>query len=134
MPIITWNDSFSVSIDKIDNQHKKLISLLNSLYDAMKEGKGKDKLAGILDELIEYTEYHFKSEEEMFLKYSYSDKESHVKEHDDLRQQVVALQNKLKNGQGSITNEVLVFLKNWLNNHIMVADKKYSKELSSKVN
>lgn len=41
MPIIQWNDSLPVGVDAMDLQHKKLVNLINQLFDAMKEGKGK---------------------------------------------------------------------------------------------
>ena len=51
MGLMEWDDSFSVKVAEIDSQHQKLFELINSLYDAMKEGKSKDMLGGIIDEL-----------------------------------------------------------------------------------
>ena len=66
MPICTWNSEYSVGIDQIDKQHQKLVLLINTLFDAMKEGKGKERQGHILNELVQYTDYHFKCEEELF--------------------------------------------------------------------
>jgi hemerythrin-like metal-binding protein len=133
MPLIVWNDHYSVKIDKIDQQHQKLISLLNTLHEAMLSGKGKEKLELILKELVEYTEYHFKTEEEIFVQYSYKDKVAHIKEHNILREKVLNYYNKMKTGEIVVSHDILKLLKEWLNNHILSVDKKYSLELSSKI-
>ena len=73
MPLFVWNDSYSVKVAELDNQHKKLIGLINQLYDAMKEGKGKDVLEVIFTELIEYTKNHFSAEENTTAHNPYSD-------------------------------------------------------------
>ena len=69
MPLIAWDQGFSVGVGSIDEQHKKLIGLLNDLHDAMRFGKGRDVLGKVLAELIDYTAYHFRTEEGLFAKY-----------------------------------------------------------------
>ena len=65
MPLITWTDNLSVNHTEIDNQHKKLVDLINILFDAMKAGKGTDVLNKIFAELTSYTIYHFTYEEKL---------------------------------------------------------------------
>jgi hemerythrin len=81
IPLIMWTDSFSVKVTEIDTQHKKLIELINKLYDAMKVGKSKDVMGEILNNLISYTATHFKTEEKYFDLYSYPEKEIHKAGH-----------------------------------------------------
>jgi hemerythrin len=59
MALITWNDSLSVKVAEIDEQHKKLIAMINELNDAMRLGKGKDVLGKIVNGLVTYTTTHF---------------------------------------------------------------------------
>jgi hemerythrin-like metal-binding protein len=65
MILLSCDSKYSVGTDKIDNQHRHLIELLNTLHDAMLQGKGKEKMKTILNELVEYTKYHLKTEEEL---------------------------------------------------------------------
>jgi len=63
MPLFPWSDDLSVKVTLIDDQHKKLIALINSLHDAMRAGEGKQVLEKTLKELADYTVYHFQTEE-----------------------------------------------------------------------
>ena len=81
MALIKWNEKYSVNVNEFDYQHKKLVDLINELHDSMKQGKTKEVLGGILDELVKYTETHFKTEEEYFDKHSYVNSMSHKREH-----------------------------------------------------
>ncbi len=132
MALMTWDPKFSVNIREIDNQHKKLFELINNLHDSMKTGKGKEALGKILSELADYTVNHFSAEEKLFQTYGYPEQAQHKKMHTDLTKQVMDLKGKLDKGDVIITIEVMNFLKDWLNNHILVSDKKYSAFLNGK--
>jgi len=129
MPLITWTEEYSVGIEEIDQQHKKLIRLTNGLYDAMKQGRGKDSLLLLLEELLEYTQYHFSIEEELFERYNYVAKEVHIKEHDHLKNKVQQLNVTIRTGKGVLTIEVFNFLKDWINHHILTVDRLYKDKL-----
>jgi hemerythrin len=126
MALINWDASFSVNVVEIDNQHKKIVGFINDLNDAMKQGKGKDALATILNDLINYTATHFKWEEQYFDKFGYSETKEHKEHHAKLVKEVVKFRDDFQSGRLGVTIEVLNFLVNWLKNHIMVEDKKYS--------
>ena len=125
MALIEWTDNFSVNNLIIDQQHKKLVDLVNQLHDAMKSGKGKEALSSIFDELIRYTKEHFSYEEKLMESKNYPAFISHKKLHSDLTNQVIELKNKFDSGKTSLSIEVQNFLKNWLTNHILDEDKKY---------
>lgn len=126
MALINWESSFSVNVTEIDNQHQKLVSLINALNDAMKEGKGKEVLSTILNELINYTATHFKYEEDYFDKFNYPDKEVHKASHKKLVADVLKFRDDFQSGKLGLTVEILTFLVNWLKSHIIGEDKKYT--------
>ncbi|MBI5048024.1 MAG: hemerythrin family protein [Deltaproteobacteria bacterium] len=135
MALMTWNDNdFSVNIKLLDTHHKKLFDLINALHDAMKQGKVKDVLGKIFSELIEYTVYHFRAEEELFQKYVYPEYQQHKKEHEDLTKTALELKDRFDADQMRtvLTMETMEFLKDWLKNHICGTDKKYTKFLNGK--
>jgi hemerythrin len=133
MPLIDWTEKLSVGVPSIDTQHKKLVAMANELYDAMKAGHGKDVLNKTLDGLINYTVTHFKYEEKLFAQTGYAASKPHLKEHEDLTKQVLAIQEKMKAGVSfSQSMQVMEFLKNWLTNHIQGSDKSYTAHMISK--
>ncbi|MBF0559256.1 MAG: hemerythrin family protein [Nitrospirae bacterium] len=129
---MTWKNSLSVNIEAVDEQHKKLIRLINDMHDAMKTGQSKEVMGRIFGELLDYTATHFKYEEDLFQKYGYPDSFDHKKAHEALVNKAVDLKTKFDRGELSINLEVMSFLKDWLNNHILRTDKKYSAFFNSK--
>lgn len=132
MSLFEWSDKFSVEITSIDEQHKKLVNFINNLDDAMIVGKGKHVIGGILDGLVHYTIEHFDYEEQLFDTHGYPDADAHKKEHKDLVAQVARFKQSFKSGKEELTKDLMDFLKDWLMNHIMDIDKKYSPFLKDK--
>jgi hemerythrin len=126
MPLITWNDSLSVHVDEMDQQHKKLVALINELNDAMSVGKGKDVLEKIVDDLAAYTTVHFKAEERYFAQFRYPDTFNHRIEHLAFAKKVADFRDGFESGKLPLTVEVMKFLSEWLRKHIMGTDRKYS--------
>ncbi|MEO5356524.1 MAG: bacteriohemerythrin [Nitrospirae bacterium YQR-1] len=132
MPFIDFVDKLKVNVTEIDNQHKKLIDIINELHNAMATGKGITVLGKTLNELIEYTKSHFSMEENLIQKYKYSDNNKHKTEHDKLTKQVVDLKSDFEAGKMVVTVEVMNFLKKWLNDHILDKDKHLAVFLNEK--
>jgi len=132
MALITWTDALSVNIKEIDEQHKKLIAMVNELHSAMGAGKGKAAMGAVLGGLVEYTKTHFAFEEGLMQKHNYVGYLSHKGQHDELTKQVLDLQSRFKEGKTLVTVEVMNFLKDWLSNHIQNSDKKYGPFLNGK--
>ena len=132
MPLIKWNESFSVNIVEIDLQHQKLVSLINELNQAMLQGMGKAALTNILNELVAYSLNHFSIEEKYFAQYRYPDTASHKKEHLDFIQKVASFKKDFDSGKLGLSIEVMNFLSDWLQTHIKGSDKKYQPFLNAK--
>jgi len=126
MRVITWNDNLSVKVLAIDQQHKKLIDMMNELSDAMRSGKGRDILSKIISGLILYTGTHFKTEEKYFDQFDYPEAEIHKKEHEAFVLKVLEFKKGFEKGDLNLTVEIMDFLSDWLQNHIKGSDKKYS--------
>ncbi len=123
--LIPWSDIFSIDKKIIDSQHKILIKLINELYAAFLDGKANDHISNILDELTKYTVSHFKTEEVFFEEVNYDDADNHKKEHQDFVDKVVDFKTKFKEGDVSLSYDIMNFLRDWLQNHILVSDRKY---------
>lgn len=132
MSLIQWEERLSVKVKEIDEQHKKLINLVNLLHNSMKAGKGNDALHKVLTDLIDYTAYHFRTEEGYFQKHNYPDLMRHKKEHENLVSKALDIKKRFDKGELVITIELMGFLKDWLNTHILSSDKKAGEFLNTK--
>jgi len=132
MALVTWKEIYVVNISEIDSQHKNLVGIVNELHDAMIIGKGQDVLGKVLTELVDYTLYHFATEEKYFDLYGYPEAELHKKQHKELVEQVAAIYEKFKSGERILTLDVMNFLRDWLHDHIVGSDKLFGPYLNSK--
>jgi hemerythrin len=131
MALIAWNDSYSVKVKEMDDQHKKLVDMINELHEAMKVGKGKEVIGKVLTSLADYTRRHFTSEESLMKLHGYPAYEEQKKAHNQLVIQVVEIQKKYNEGLVQ-SQQIISFLKEWLINHIQGMDQKYGSYLNAK--
>ncbi|HEX8964288.1 MAG TPA: bacteriohemerythrin [Rhodocyclaceae bacterium] len=131
MALISWSPMLSTGVQEIDDQHKKLIDLVNKLNDAMHAGQGKEALGSVLGELVKYTVYHFGTEERLMGQHKYAESAAHMAEHKKLIQDVSAFKTKFDGGNAMISTELMNFLRDWLSKHIMQTDKKFGKALNT---
>ncbi len=126
MSFLEWSSKYELGIGVVDEQHERLFQIVNSLYDSVVNGEEQNVLGEILDELIDYTVYHFETEEEKFEHYSYPKLQEHKREHNDLTLQVLELQKKFYNHELTITYDVLDFLSEWLKDHTTNSDYEFA--------
>ena len=129
MDLVTWDESYSVKIKSIDEQHKKLIDIVNKLHDAMSAGKSKEHIGDILNEVLDYTKYHFNYEEALMQKAGYEDLEGHKKIHNKFVSQIENFCERQKKGDLFLSFELSTSLFDWLINHIKGTDMLYTEKM-----
>ncbi len=125
-----WKDEYSVHVQVIDNQHRKILYLLNNINNAVQSNNDyslKENLAS----LKEFAKYHFEFEEKILLKYGY-DIGDHANKHETVLQQLNEIHNNVIKDEHYDRNELLEFLSNWVEDHIIQEDQQYSSYLNSK--
>ena len=132
MAVFEWSDKYSVHVAEIDRQHKKLIGLVGTLREAMREGKGKQALSTVLRDLIQYTQTHFAAEERILKDNGYPEYAEHKEKHDKMTQKVLDIQKQYQEGKVTISLDVMTFLENWVDKHILGTDMRYSSFLNAK--
>jgi hemerythrin len=126
MPFAEWSDEFSVGVEEIDREHKRLLALLNDLHDAVQAGSAHEVLGKVMDELLLYVSYHFAHEEELFLRTNYPGFERHRLQHRALTITVKEIYEDFQQSDSeALPSQVLQFLKNWLCEHIMGSDRAF---------
>jgi hemerythrin len=129
-----WDSSLETGHIKIDNQHKQLVSTLNSLIVASSEGKDQYEISKVLDFLTGYTIMHFKTEEDLQIKYNYHDYHIHKNYHDEFKVTVTELTQRLINEGYSqeLLDLVTHTIGDWLVNHIKGDDFRMATFVKSK--
>ena len=131
-----WKKEFELGIPSIDNQHKKLLEIGNRINDLLKnhddEDDNFDEIMTVIEELKEYTVYHFKTEEDLFLRYDYPEYAEHKREHDAFIDYVNSVDlSSIDENQGAFLKELLKKIVNWVFNHIITTDYLYKDFLIS---
>ena len=132
MSLLQWNESYSVQVTSLDQQHQTLFRTINELHGAMRAGHGKDLLGKMLQRLIDYTGSHFAAEEAIIEKNGYPELAARRTAHQALVKQVLKFQKDFEAGAPVAAVDLMQFLQKWLNEHIQNTDKKYGPFLNEK--
>jgi hemerythrin-like metal-binding protein len=122
MKELVWDNTLSVAVDEIDEDHRRLVDLFNVLNRSMASGDTHDYIEAVLDELISLTVWHFKHEERLMLKYGYDETTAHKTEHQELIESAKELQRRFAEQGRRLSSDDIEFLEHWLTEHILVAD------------
>lgn len=131
-----WKDAFSVNISSIDEQHKELFSIGNSLYDVVSmrdDIDTYDDLVAALQRMQDYAIYHFGFEEKLMKDNGYPDFNNHKKQHDYFIQKIGSVDyEEMDKDQKQNGLDLIIFIANWIENHILKTDMKYKDFLNNK--
>ena len=125
MALLVWNDTYSVGIPSIDEQHKKILDMINELSLSLINKEDESRQVLVILKLASYTISHFRHEENIFDKYNYEETDEHKESHKKLIERVDDFQTRLTENKEDIGEELLGFLITWLLNHILLMDKRY---------
>jgi len=133
MPLFPWKSQFNLQIPEIDAQHQNLVQTINALHYSMTHGETPNSLNQIINDLLEYTQNHFQTEENYFAQFNYPEAKQHRQEHLEFTRRVMEFKTNFDIGENrGLSLEILSFLCLWLKNHILGVDRKYAPFLISK--
>lgn len=120
-----WTPDLSVKNVKIDKEHQRWIELFNNLYSGITDSKPEEQVEELILGLLDYTRYHFSSEEQFMQSLNYPDLAKHKVDHEFFIKKTEDLYKKLSKRKLVLSLETINLLKNWLINHIMTFDFHY---------
>lgn len=126
MAFYVWISTYNTNIEKIDSQHKVLIECINELHSAMMKSRAREVLGEILERLTRYTSNHFDDEEQLMLEVNYPKYTEHANEHEYIRHRMFMALSQFQAGKLTVAGNILIFLKEWLNSHILKTDMRFS--------
>ncbi len=123
---IVWKDEYEVGHPELDAHHRHLIEVINTLYEIATAGASEKQIDETMREMDAYAKLHFRTEEEVLTAVGYP----HLRHHQGAHEAYVRKLDELKHSfflpSGSLSQEILQFLKNWWLNHILRMDKEYA--------
>ena len=127
MSLLTWNDSYSVGVETIDQQHSGLFAILNELHAAMMKGQAAAVTGALLRKLVSYTRDHFSAEEALMAAAHYPGLEAHCRQHAEFRSLLAALLGRARQmSLDAIADEVKFLVNGWFYRHIITVDFEYA--------
>ena len=124
MKKIEWSDEFSVGVEELDQQHKHLVTLINKLIDRQGAPIDSEMIPRILGGLLNYVQQHFSLEEELMAQHGFPNLEDHRKQHMNFTDELI---NMVSDSEGASTEELLIYLDDWLRAHLLHDDQDYRK-------
>jgi len=123
MAYFEWQKEFETGIASVDQQHKRLVSLVNQIHDAVEAGTGDSSVAETLNALVDYARFHFSDEEQFMADIPDYDIIAHQRQHQAFVDELTALM--LEYGEsGNLTGiQLASFLKGWLMQHFLKDDR-----------
>ncbi|QEM67460.1 bacteriohemerythrin [Geobacter sp. FeAm09] len=132
MPLCTWNSSYNLDVGIMDEHHRRLVELLNAAYDAI-QLNDTHGMARIVAELLEYASYHFGTETGLMRQCAYPSQEAHQEQHSYFFRHISDLQSRLHAREPLHNLEIVIFLKEWLMQHILVTDRELAAHLAGDI-
>jgi hemerythrin len=129
MQPIVWNDTLATGIQEIDDQHKILVNIINDIYQGLTGKYNRISLQRIILELRGYIDYHFGAEERLMAEHDFGfshpdEHDSHLQQHQGFIDRLAELEHYLENNRPVFYEDLFIFLRDWLANHILNTDKK----------
>jgi len=121
---VEWYDSYAIGIDHVDEQHKTMVRMIARLQDSLSAGNDLPEIGRALRFLVDYTQTHFKDEEDVMLAVGFDEYDHHKELHKKLVDDIVSILTDLKRGKKIDMFSLIDFLTEWLVNHIQKEDKK----------
>ncbi len=134
MSTIKWDESLSVGVILIDEQHRRWIEHLHDVETAIASRRGMQQIASTLDFLVNYTGFHFSTEEKYMLQTGYPGTGDHKARHVELKNTLDGLVEDFReDGVTERLGEAIgTFLSNWLREHIRNVDLSFAAYLKDK--
>lgn len=126
MARIEWDEQYEVGHDLLNQQHQRMVAIINRLGDAIDGGKERPALMSILSDLTGYTKKHFAEEERIMAQAGYPALDEHHAQHEVLNNTLADFYRTFFTTSRPLADEVMVFLQHWLYDHILDQDKLYA--------
>lgn len=126
MGFMNWESKYELGIDEMDQQHQKWLEILNQFYDQLNGENINQKIVKMVDQVIDYTEFHFSEEEKFLDQLNYPMLGEQKEMHEQICETIKSFKQELEQEKMIISTRITRELKRWFTEHILHEDKKYA--------
>ncbi|MDN3510141.1 MAG: bacteriohemerythrin [Candidatus Jettenia sp. CY-1] len=127
MEKILWGEGFSVGVRDLDEQHKQIIIMVNTLIEMNDTKVDSEIISDTLTKMTRYATDHFNKEEQYMLEYNYPEYSLQKKQHQEFKRKTVDFCMETMIHNTTVPIAIFTYLKSWWTNHILKDDMKYKK-------
>jgi hemerythrin len=129
MPIVEWDDSMSIGLYLIDEQHRELVVLINNVADAIERNASQTEISRFIRRFYNYTITHFQTEESLMDHATYPEYFTQVKEHLDCSMKAIEFHRRFVHDHDFDLKEFLDYIVSWFVKHTTGIDQTLAKHL-----
>jgi hemerythrin-like metal-binding protein len=136
MPVVAgtfrWTNAYCVNVAVLDEQHQRLFDTVNELDLALRTGQGNSVLNPVLEKLVDYALRHFTAEESLMAEHDFPGLSTHRTQHEMFRRKIAVFLEDHKAAKPGVPVFLMLFMQNWLKQHVLKTDKQYSAFLNAR--
>jgi len=129
MPLIEWKDEYSVGVASVDEEHRELIGLINTLFDNMQSGDAEPRVTESLGEIHDRIAAHFALEELIMRQHDYDQYHDHKQDHERLLDDIRDIMDDHEDGRVLDDSELSRRLDTWFSEHFRTKDARLHRRL-----
>jgi len=122
MSFLQWKDEYSVGIESMDDEHREMISLINSTYDKLGPDADPEQIDDCLAEIFNTISMHFALEERIMRNAAYAEFEAHKNDHEELLDRLRDLMDDFYADPVTGTKTLEQSLSDWFAGHFSTFD------------
>jgi hemerythrin len=122
MAFLSWTPQYQIGDATIDAEHQELFRLVNAFHDQWLDKRDRQTIAPLLNQLINYTQMHFRHEEQVMLDAGYAKLAEHQQVHESMIDTIFTLQQSFEDKNNHLEMDTLKFIKSWLVDHVLEND------------
>jgi hemerythrin len=126
MPLLSWKPEYSVNREDLDRHHQEMFHILNSVYDNLMNSRESSFLLPSIDRLSGIAKYHLSVEEQCLREMCVPDIDHHIAKHREFTESIEMIRNGYYENYLEASKELIILLGEWLFNHVLKEDRKYS--------
>ncbi len=121
-----WTEQLDINNDLVNEQHKLIVVEINKLYRSLNKRDDAEDAGEVMNRLVAVAVNHFGDEEKIFKNSDYPLVEQHLQKHVDIIATLGDYNTRVQAKEAGFEAELLDFLKEWLQLHIMMTDRGYT--------